>query len=456
VYALNASGRAGANCTVNAYRAHGLNAVPERGAWSVTVPGAPSGWCALNARFGRLSLERTLQTAIGYAEEGFPVSPLVADNWRANEAVLKQDAEAARIYLVHGHAPRVGERFCQPDLARSLRRLAENGPEGFYRGPVAKAIVRTIQSHGALLTEEDLATYSATWVEPICTNYHGLQVWECPPNGQGIIALEALNILSGVDLANMPFDAPDTVHVKMEALKLAMADALRFVADPDQVRVPVEGLLSREYAARRLGDIDLARATPMPEPGRPLGTDTVYVTAVDGEGNAASVINSIFLAFGSGLVAEGTGICLQNRGSLFVMDPTHPNCLAPNKRPFHTIIPCLVTEDGDLRMSFGVMGGAMQPQGHVQVLTNILDHGMDVQAAIDAPRFYYQPEPGAPHLIEPYFPDETLAELRRRGHKLTLGEGGIFGGAQMIMVDGNSGALLCGSEPRKDGCAVAF
>ena len=341
----------------------------------------------------------------------------------------------------------MGERFCQPDLARSLRLLAEQGPDAFYRGPIAQAIASTIARHGALLTAEDLAAHTSTWVEPLSTDYHGLQVWECPPNGQGIVALEALNILSGVDLAGMPFDAPDTVHWKIEALKLALADALGYVADPEHVRVPVDELLSPEHAARRRAEIDLQRATPNPLPGLDLGNDTVYATAVDGEGNAASIINSIFLAFGSGLVAEGTGICLQNRGHLFVMDPEHPNCIAPNKRPFHTIIPCMATQNGDLRMSFGVMGGAMQPQGHVQVLTNMLDHGMDVQAAIDAPRFYYQP--GSTHLIEPYFADETLAELRRRGHDFTVDEGGIFGGAQIILVDPDSGALVCGSGRAK-------
>lgn len=454
VYALNASGRAGAACTIDAYRAQGLDRVPERGALAVTVPGAVSGWYELATRLGRMPFDRMLQSAIRYAEEGFAVSPLIAATWQSCEELLRRDPETARTYLVHDRAPRCGERFCQPNLARSLRLLAEQGPDAFYRGPIARAIAHTIQTHGGLLTEEDLATHTATWVEPIYTDYRGLRVWECPPNSQGIVALEALNILSGVDLAAMPFDAPDTLHWKMEAIKLAMADALGYVADPEHVSVPVEQLLSHDYAAQRRAEIDPQHALPTPLPGLSLGNDTVYATAVDGEGNAASVINSLFLAFGSGLVAEGTGICLQNRGHLFVMDPEHPNCLAPHKRPFHTIIPCMVTENDALRMSFGVMGGAMQPQGHVQVLTNIRDHGMGVQAAIDAPRFYYQQ--GALHLIEPYFADDTLAELRRRGHDLTIDEGGIFGGAQVIMVDPESGALICGSEPRKDGCAVAF
>ncbi len=454
VYALNASGRSGAAWSYDAYRAHGMESVPERGAWAVTVPGAADGWFQLSAKLGRLPFDRVLQSAIGYAQEGFAVSPIVADVWRSCEALLQGDPEAARTYLPKGRAPRVGERFYQPDLAYSLTLLAQQGPDAFYRGPIARAIASTVQKHGALLTEDDLAAHTSTWVEPLSTNYRGLDVWECPPNGQGIVALEALNILSGVDLASMPFDAPDTVHYKTEAIKLAMADALGYVADPEHVHVPVAELLSPAYAAQRLAEIDMRRAIPDPLPGLHLGNDTVYATAVDGEGNAASIINSIFLAFGSGLVAEGTGICLQNRGNLFVMDRAHPNCIAPNKRPFHTIIPCMATENGSLRMSFGVMGGAMQPQGHVQVLTNMLDHGMDVQAAIDAPRFYYQP--GLTHLIEPYFADETLAELRRRGHDLTLDEGGIFGGAQIIMVDPDSGALVCGSEPRKDGCAVAY
>jgi len=454
VYALNASGRAGAACSLEAYRSLGLQSVPERGALAVTTPGAASGWCELNARLGRLPFERVLGSAIQYAEEGFPVSPLIGDVWRSSEALLQDDAETAHTYLVRGRAPRVGERFCQPDLAATLKLLAEQGPGGFYRGRVAQAIAATVQSHGGLLTEADLAAHTSTWVEPISTDYRGLRVFECPPNGQGIIALEALNILSGVALSGLPADGPDAWHWKMEAIKLAMADAARYVADPEHAAVPVEGLLSPEYAARRRAEIDLAQAIEAPLPGLPAGADTVYVTAVDGEGNGASIINSIFLAFGSGLVAQGAGVCLQNRGNLFSLDPTHPNCIAPGKRPFHTIIPCLATENGDLRLCFGVMGGAMQPQGHVQVLTNLLDHGMGVQEAVDAPRFYYQQ--GARHLIEPYLPDATLDELRRRGHELELQEGGIFGGAQVIMVDPDSGALVCGSEPRKDGCAVAY
>ena len=454
IYALNASGRAPYAATLEAFRRRGLTEMPVRGILSVTVPGAPAGWADLLARFGKLGLDRALAPAIEYAERGFPVSEGIARSWKGSEDLLRQDSEAARVYLPGGRAPRAGERFVSPDLARSLRAIAENGPEAFYKGSIAEAIVATSQKYGGLLTLQDLAEHSSTWVEPIYTDYRGYRVYECPPNGHGIAALIALNILSGYDLAALEFGSADDLHLKMEAIKLAMTDARRYVADPEMAYVPVQGLLSATYASERRALICMEQAIAAPEAGLPpMGHDTVYLCTADAEGNAVSFINSLYMGFGSGIVAEGTGICLQNRGNLFSLDPTHPNCIAPRKRPYHTIIPCMVTKEGKLAICFGVMGGFMQPQGHVQVLSNIVDHGMNPQQALDAPRFYFQH--GNEFLIEPFFPKGVYEILKSRGHALAFGEG-VFGGGQVIMVHPESGALMAGSEPRNDGCAVAF
>jgi gamma-glutamyltranspeptidase/glutathione hydrolase len=457
VYALNASGRAPYAATLEEMRRRGLTEMPERGILTVTVPGAAAGWADTVARFGRLGLDKVLQPAIEYAEQGFPVSETIAASWQGAEAMLRQDEAAAHTYLRGGRAPRAGERFLSPDLARTLRRVAEEGAAGFYRGAVAEAIVRTSQKYDGLLTLRDLADHTSTWVEPIHTDYRGYTIYECPPNGHGIAALEALNILSGYDVATLGFDSVDSLHAKMEAVKLAMVDAARWVADPEHAPVPIQGLLSPAYAAaqRRLINMDRAIAAPMA--GTPPGADTVYLTAADSEGNAVSFINSLFLGFGSGLVAEGTGVALQCRGALFRLEAEHLNCIAPHKRPYQTIIPCLVTRGDRLFLSFGVMGGFMQPQGHVQVLSNIVDHGMDPQRALDAPRFNYDIEEGNQFLLEETFGPATYAALAQRGHALELRpQSPVFGGGQVIMVDPVSGALMAGSDPRKDGGAVAF
>ena len=455
VYALNASGRAPHAATLAAFRRRGLNEVPSRGILPVTVPGATAGWAETVRRFGRLGLDVVLAPAIEYAKQGFPVTERIGASWQASEELLRQDREAARVYMPVGRAPRPGERFTSPDLAQSLRLLAEDGPDAFYKGPIARAIVATSQKHDGLLTLQDLADHTSTWVEPIRIEYRDCTVHECPPNSQGIAALIALSILNAHDLASLGFSSPDALHVKMEAIKLAMTDAARYVADPEMANVPVTELLSPEYASARRKLIRMNRAIAAPEAGLLSGCpDTVYLCAADGEGNAVSFINSLYMGFGSGIVAEGTGIALQNRGALFVVDPEHPNCIAPHKRPYHTIIPCMVTRDRDLAVCFGVMGGFMQPQGHVQVLSNIVDHEMDAQQALDAPRFNFQR--GNQFLMEPFFPEDVLDALRERGHLLSVSERGNFGGGQVIMVDPESGALLAGSDPRKDGCALAF
>jgi gamma-glutamyltranspeptidase / glutathione hydrolase len=454
IYALNASGRAPYTATPEAFRERGLDAMPERGILAVTVPGAPAGWADLAARFGRFGLDTVLGPAIAYAEQGHPVAEYIGALWGQATPRLQQHPETARVYLPGGHAPRPGQCFANPKLAYSLRTLAEQGPDALYRGAIAQAIAATAQELGGLLTLQDLADHRSTWEEPIWTDYRGYRVWECPPNGQGIAALLALNILRDDDLGAMGFDSADALHLKMEAVKLAMTDAARYVADPEMANVPVAGLLSDAYARQRRSEIRMGRAIELPQPGQPPArSDTVYLAAVDGEGNACSFINSLYMGFGSGITVADTGIVLQNRGALFSLDPAHPNCIAPHKRPYHTIIPALATRDDALAICFGVMGGFVQPQGHVQVLCNMVDHGMGPQAALDAPRFVHQQ--GNVFHLEPYFAKDVYADLRARGHQIPEVEG-YYGGGQVIMVDGESGALLAGAEPRNDGAAVAF
>ncbi len=459
VYGLNASGRAPWAATLEALHKRGRdarNGMPMHGILPVTVPGEPAGWADLHARFGTLPWERVLAPAIAYAQDGYPVSEIIAGEWQGAADLLRRDAETARVYLPNGRAPRAGERFVNPDLAASLRALAADGPAAFYRGRIAEAIAAASARRKGLLTLEDLAAHTSTWVEPISTLYRGHRVYEIPPNGQGIAALIALNLLGGYDVSARAFDSAEAFHVKMEAIKLGMTDAARYVADPAMADVPVAGLLSSAYADARRALICEERAIALPEAGLPpTSPDTVYLCAADAEGNACSLISSLYHGFGSGVVPEGVGYALQNRGNLFSLDPEHPNCIAPHKRPYHTIIPCIVTHDDALAICYGVMGGFMQPQGHLQVLSNILDHGMDPQRALDAPRFYYQGKDR--FLIERGLAGATYAGLRARGHALSRrNSSGLFGGGQVIMVDPASGALLAGSDPRKDGCAVAY
>ncbi len=454
VYGLNASGRAPRAATVEALRSLGHTRMPRQGILAVTVPGSAAGWADLLARFGRLGLDRALQPAIRYATEGYPVSPIIARQWQEAMPLLEADDEALRVFMPGGRAPRAGERFLCPELAASLRRVAEDGPAAVYGGELARAIAATSQELGGLLNEEDLAAHTSTWVEPIHITYRGRRVYECPPNGQGITALMALNILSGYELGSLAYASPEAFHLKMEAVKLAMTDSARYVADPAQSAVPVAGLLSPGYADERRALISRQRAIDAPLPGTPTTGHTVLICTADAEGNAVSFINSLSSNFGSGIVARGTGIMLQNRGAGFTLDPTHPNCLAPGKRSFHTIIPGMVTQDGDLSMCYGVMGGLNQAQGHTQVLTNIVDHGMDPQQALDAPRFRF--DGGNRFGIEPGLGRSLYAALRRLGHVLTCDDPQKFGGGQVILVDPESGAYRAGSDPRKDGQAVAF
>ncbi len=458
VHALNGSGRAPAASSILAFEERGLQQIPSTGILSVTVPGAVDAWATLLAEHGAMPLREVLAPAIAYAEEGFPVSEIIARAWHIEAPHLREYPETARTYLVEGErAPRPGEVFRQPGLAHSLRLIAEDGRDAFYRGPLAAAIVRTSEHYDGLLSLKDFAAHRSTWDTPISTTYRGYTVYECPPNGQGLTALLALNILSGYDLAALAPGSPEALHLMIEALRLAFADAGTYIADPAMTDVPVDALLSDAYTSRRRElirpDRALETTAPVSEPG---GSDTVYLTAVDEAGNAVSLIYSIAAHFGARVVAGDTGICLQNRGIGFRLDPSHRNALAPGKRPFHTIMPCMVLKDGLLWSSFGLVGGLMQPQGHVQMLANMLDWGMNPQEALDAPRFeIVAPWPDAVALERTVDP-ATRATLERMGHRIVPNGIFGFGGGQIIVVDQASSVRVGGSEPRKDGCVAAY
>jgi gamma-glutamyltranspeptidase/glutathione hydrolase len=452
--ALNASGRSPHGLTADLLRRRGFTTVPETGIFSVTVPGAAAGWADLVARLGRRTLADVLAPAIHYAEEGFPLSEVIALSWRSALEKLSAWPPTKATYLVHGRAPEVGEVVRQPNLARTLRWFAADGPERFYRGEAARAIVASSDALGGCFTLKDLADHTSDWVEPISTSYRGVELYECPPNGQGLAALIALNILGGEGLAALGHNSPDYLHLLVEAKKLAFADRDRYVADPEQSPAPLQRLLSKEYAAERRRLIDRGRASAgFPAGIFAPGEDTVYLTVVDAERNCCSFINSLYTGFGSGLVAGETGVCLQNRGACFLLEEGHPNCVGPHKRPLHTIIPALATRNGKPWLSYGVMGGHMQPQGHVQVLLNMVDFGMGPQDAIEAPRFCHFDGPRV--ALEHPAHEEVGPALTARGHHL-LPDPGLYGGGQLIEIDPETGALAAGSDPRKDGAAAGY
>jgi gamma-glutamyltranspeptidase/glutathione hydrolase len=455
VTALNGSGRSPAAFSLEEAQRLGLKEVPFTGPLSVTAPGTVSGWADLLERFGTLSLADCLAPAISAAEVGFPVSERISAGWRRAEEKLSKDAEATRVYLP---APRPGQIHRQPDLARTLRAISEGGLEVFYRGPLAEKIAAYVQSQNGYMTAQDMAAHTTTWDQPIRTTYRGVEVLEHPPNGQGLAALVALNIIKGYERDGVDFFDPDRWHRMIEAMRLGMDDAAHHVADPDVADVPVAQLLSKGYADQRRGLIKPDRALQMESPDQPEHKDTVYLTVIDGKGNAISFINSLYSGFGSGLVVPDTGICLQNRGACFTLEPGHPNALSGSKRPYHTIIPAMALKDGKLWLSFGVMGGFMQPQGHLQVVVNMVDYGLSPQAALDAPRFRVDHRGGLKVEIEEGVPLETREELAARGHDVhaETAFGSQFGGGQIIAVDPETGVLWGGSEPRKDGCAVGF
>jgi gamma-glutamyltranspeptidase/glutathione hydrolase len=457
---LNGSGRAPAGLTLEALRARGYSTMPAHGMLPVTVPGAVSAWADALDRFGSMSLGDVLQPAIAYAREGFPVTEIIAHQWDLIvQFGLLQHPDALRTFAVDGAAPRLGGVFRNPALADSMETIAAEGPAAFYRGALAGKIVDFSNRNGGLLSRDDLAEHQSTWVEPIASDYRGHRLYEIPPNGQGLTALIALNILEQFDLGGEEIGSARSLHLRIEAMKLAFADRNRYIADPEHAAVPTAALLSKEYARRRARLIDERRAIADPGPGSPSrGSDTVYLTTADAQGNVVSFINSLYMAFGSGMVAGDTGIVLQNRGYGFVTDPEHPNCVAPRKRPFHTIIPAMLFRDGRPLVSFGVMGGDVQAQGHLQVVSNMVDHGLNIQEALDYPRFNYLE--GSQVALEADYDRGLAQRLAAMGHEVldelaALPRGG-FGGGQGIMIDPQTGCYWGGSDRRKDGCAVGW
>ena len=459
---LNASGRAPGALSLDYFAKRQTKQMPtqmpEFGMESITVPGAFDGWVTLLEKYGTMKLSDLLSPAIDCAENGFPVMEKTAEDWNAEVTKLKKNPAAATNYLIEGRAPRPGEIFRQPNLARTFRTLARGGRDAFYKGEIARAIADYSKKHGGFISEADLAAQKSDWVEPISTNYRGYTVYEIPPNGQGLTALLTLNILEGFDLAALSAQPDRYYHTLIEATKLAFADRNRYIADPAFSKVPVVELLSKDYAAKRRALINPNKALDSPSAGEiNVGSDTTYFTVVDKDGNAVSFINSLFDSFGSGIVAGDTGIVLQNRGSSFSLDRAHPNHLEPGKRPFHTIIPAMVFKDNKLFMSFGVMGGGIQPQGHVQVLVNIIDLGMGLQQAIDAPRYRYMSGRGV--LLEDEIPATVIDRLIALGHVRASPPGVLrssMGGGQAIMIDPVNGTLMGASDPRKDGLAIGY
>ena len=465
VRALNASGRAPAAATVEEFKRRNLQSVPYRGELSVSVPGVVDGWHELLSKHGTITLERALQPAIRYARDGYAVSEIIAHQWRDQESTLARDPAAAGTFLVDGKSPRTGDVFKNPKLAASLEQIAKGGRDAFYRGAIAKAIADDMQRRKGLLRAADLAAHKSDWTEPIATNYRGYDVLEFGPNTQGVVALEMLNILEGFDLKALGHNSAAYLHLLVEAKKIAFADRDAWLADP--ATTPPDALkkmLSKQYAAERRKEIDRERAARDYKPlsiggSSPAGEDrpvahgdTIYLTAADKDGNVVSLIQSIYEAFGAGIVAGDTGITLHNRGSLFSLRDGHPNLLAPGKRPFHTLVPAMVMKDGRPWLSFGVMGGDMQPQGHVQVLLNLIEFGMNVQEAGEAPRFRHSAQN---LMIESAISPEARFGLDARGHRLTSAVGS-FGGFQGILFDHRTGVMMGGSDPRKDGLAIGW
>jgi len=462
VYSLNGSGRAPRALSLARLQREGLaQGLPQEHPYTITVPGAAAAWCDLVERFGRLPMAKIVEPAVRLAEAGFPVAPITAYYWqKAARGVLSRSANGRELTL-DGRGPNAGEPFRNPGLARSLRALAEGGKSGFYQGPVAEAVVRVVQEAGGCLGLEDLAEHTSTWSEPISTTYRGLRVYECPPNGQGLATLLALNLLEGFDLASMPALSTARLHLEIEAMRLAFADARRYVADPATNPAPLDWLLRKSYAGERRKLIDPQRAAVEIRSGTPpASSDTVYLSVVDGEGNACSFINSNYMGFGTGIVPPGWGFSLQNRGHNFSLDLESPNVLAPGKRPYHTIIPALATraEDESLYASFGVMGGFMQPQGHLQVLLALVDDGLDPQSALDRPRWCIEPgDLGGPVALEEGIAPQVMSTLQALGHPVTPVSGmerSLFGRGQIIHRDPLTAVLCGGSDPRADGCAM--
>jgi gamma-glutamyltranspeptidase/glutathione hydrolase len=461
LFALNGSGRAPAALTLDRLRAEGISKLPAFHPYTVTVPGACAGWCDLLERFGSLRLPEVLAPAIRLAEQGFPVAGITAHFWeQAVERQLSTTWNGLELTIA-GRAPRPGETFRNPNLAWVLGRVAEGGQRAFYQGEVADRIVSSLRRAGGCLEAADLAEHASSWEQPIGTNYAGLRLWECPPNSQGLTVLLALNLLSGFDLPQEPL-SEQRLHLEIEALRLAFSDSGWYVADPARVSIPTAGLLSEEYSGLRRALIDVHQARPELRRGQPFpGSDTVYFCVVDRRGNACSFINSNYTGFGSGIVPSGCGFSLQNRGLGFSLDPRHPNALAPGKRPYHTLVPAMITRerDGNLVGPLGVMGGFMQPQGQLQLFL-ALAQGIDPQTALELPRFCIDDgRPDGQVSLEAGMPRRSLTGLQAYGHQVRMVRGwerALFGRGQVILSDPDApGSWIGGSDPRADGCALA-
>jgi gamma-glutamyltranspeptidase / glutathione hydrolase len=457
LYGLNASGWAPAKLSIEFLHGKGDDKMPQHGINSVTVPGAVDGWSKLLSRFGAKKFSEVLAPAIHYAKDGFPVPELAAEYWAEDEKKLSADPNLTATYMIDGRTPKLGEIFRNPDLAHSLELVAAGGRDAYYKGEIANRIVATSARLGGTMSAEDLADFSSEWVEPISITYRDWTVYEIPPNGQGIAALEMLNIMETFPLKQFQ-NTPDAPHVMIEAKKLAYADMYRYVADQKFSRVPVAGMLSKEYAVQRAKLIDMSKANCDVGPGEPEFStkgDTMYLSVVDREGNMVSLIQSNYSSFGSGVVADGTGFALQNRGGLFSLDPKSPNVLAAHKRPLHTIIPGFMTR-GQERIAFGIMGGFNQSQAHAQFVSNVADFGMNIQAALEAPRFTKYTFTGCDVMMEDRFPADIRAALTQRGHQIDL-QGSFaqaVGGGQAVRRDFSSGVNYGASDPRKDGEAI--
>lgn len=466
LYGLNASGRSPYALTLEEFKRRNVKEIPQVGPLPVSVPGAVDGWFELHEKFGKLPMERILEPAIHYAREGFPVTQVISSAWAGGGGPREDQPNFASTFLPHGKAPSEGEIFRNPDLAGTLEQIAKGGREVFYKGEIAQKIDAFCQHAGCFLRYRDLMEHTSTWVDPVSVNYRGYDVWELPPNGQGIAVLQMLNILEAFDLRSMGHNSADYLHHLVEAKKIAFEDRAKFYADPDFSKIPVAELISKEYAKKRRELLDPERASSQIPAGDPkLQTgDTIYLTVADQEHNMISLIQSNYSSFGSGLVPDGLGFVLQNRGALFNLEEGHFNSYAPHKRPFHTIIPAFVTKNGKPFMSFGVMGGDMQPQGHVQILANIIDFGMNLQEAGDAPRFRHfgsstptgsTMRDGGELALESGIPVEVQRHLVEKGHRLHFVVGS-YGGYQAILYDARNNAYRGASESRKDGMAAGY
>ncbi|MGB3613390.1 MAG: gamma-glutamyltransferase [Elainellaceae cyanobacterium] len=453
VVALNGSGRSPAAASLEYFTQKGLDRIERHSPHAVTIPGAVDAWCSLSADYGRLPLKALLQPAIDKAQGGYPVYPRVAADWEASVQALQQSPAATQTFLPGGTPPQAGQLHRQPLLANTLAAIAQGGRDAFYTGELAQQMVSYLRGLGGLQTLEDFAATASDYVVPISADYRGYRVFECPPNGQGLVALLMLNLLQGFDLAALDPYGPERYHLMADVARLAYRDRDLYIADPAKASVPVAQLLSRAYADQQRQHISLDKAMGALPPSQfPAHPDTVYLCVVDSEGNAISFINSVYHSFGSGLMCPQTGVVFQSRGAGFCLDPGHPNAIAPGKRPLHTIIPGMLFKAGQAVMPFGVMGGEFQPMGHAMLLTNLLDYGMDIQTALDCPRVFTGSGPICQ--LEAGISPETSRGLVALGHQVQTALMPL-GGGQGIWIDGATGVRVAGSDPRKDGCALA-